>query len=101
LAEGVKKGDVVENVFLVQAAAKGSHGASAARIGYLELALAHTFTWASFLHQFRRDPIRLREQAELAAGLARAQAIANNEAEASMLLGWLMAEEASPRKASA
>jgi predicted ATPase len=58
--------------------------------------LAHTFTWAAFLHQFRRDPVKLREQAERAATLAREQALANNEAEANMLLGWLMAEEGEP-----
>jgi predicted ATPase len=55
--------------------------------------LAHTFTWAAFLHQFRRDSHKLREQAELAVSLAREQGIANNEAEGSMLLGWLMAAE--------
>jgi class 3 adenylate cyclase/predicted ATPase len=58
--------------------------------------LAHTFTWAAFLHQFRRDSHKLREQAELAVSLAREQGIANNEAEASMLLGWLMAAEGEP-----
>jgi predicted ATPase len=58
--------------------------------------LAHTFTWASFLHQFRRDQDRLRELAERAITLAREQALANNEAEASMLLGWLMAEQGEP-----
>jgi predicted ATPase len=60
--------------------------------------LAHTFTWAAFLHQFRRDPVKLREQAERAATLAREQALANNEAEASMLLGWLMAGEDEPEE---
>jgi predicted ATPase len=58
--------------------------------------LAHTFTWAAFLHQFRRDLDKLREQAERAATLAREQALANNEAEANMLLGWLMVEEGEP-----
>jgi class 3 adenylate cyclase/predicted ATPase len=58
--------------------------------------LAHTFTWASFLHQFRRGQDRLRELAERAITLAREQALANNEAEASMLLGWLMAEQGEP-----
>jgi class 3 adenylate cyclase/predicted ATPase len=58
--------------------------------------LAHTFTWAAFLHQFRRDPVKLREQAERAAILAHEQALANNEAEANMLLGWLMAEQGEP-----
>jgi predicted ATPase len=58
--------------------------------------LAHTFTWAAFLHQFRRDSHKLREQADVAVSLAREQGIANNEAEASMLLGWLMAAEGEP-----
>jgi predicted ATPase len=58
--------------------------------------LAHTFTWALFLHQFRRDEDRLRELAERAITLSREQALVNNEAEASMLLGWLMAEQGEP-----
>ncbi len=60
--------------------------------------LAHTFTWAAFLHQFRRDLVKLHEQAERAATLAHEQALANNEAEASMLLGWLMSEEGEPEQ---
>jgi predicted ATPase len=61
--------------------------------------VAHAYSWGALLHQFWGDRTKVRELAEVALGLATEHALANYYTDASILKGWLLAEDGRPKDA--